>query len=326
MQAFRIIVHMKDKTSVRTLGLIWRGMAMGIAEVVPGVSGGTIAFITGVYEQLILSIKSFDAQLFQYLHKRQWQAAWQHINGPFLLYLLLGMAAGMTIGVFGVTHVLERYPLLLWAFFFGLILASVRPVARYVSRWTIAQFVGLGFGAAVSFYITIATPAQGIASEGFIFLCGAIAISALMLPGISGSFMLLLLGMYTTIIPAVKQALSAFDPESLRILSFFAAGALVGLFSFSRVLTWLFRHYHDTTMAVLTGFMLGSLNKLWPWKEVLSWHVNSKGERVPLLERSIWPTHYEGDPQLWGVLVCMALGFALVWLFERWSAQPKTSP
>ncbi len=290
---------------------------MGVAEVIPGVSGGTIAFITGIYERLILSIRAFDAAWVQLLRRRQWRQAWHHVDGPFLLFLLLGMALGLVAGVFGVTHVLERYPLLLWAFFFGLILASVRHMARYVAHWGWAQRVALVAGAAFSYYITVATPAQGLEAGWFVFLCGFIAISALMLPGISGSFMLLLLGMYTTIIPAVREALTTLAPESLRILAFFAGGALIGLLTFSRVLSWLFRHYHDTTMAVLTGFMLGSLNKLWPWKEVLSWRENSKGELVPFLERSVWPTQYEGDAQLLGVVGCMLLGVGVVWLFER---------
>ncbi len=306
----------KEKPTDR-LGLLWRGAAMGVAEVIPGVSGGTIALITGIYERLIFAIRSFDVELVRLLRQKQWPAAWRHVDGPFLLFLLLGMAMGLVAGVFGVTHLLENYPLLLWAFFFGLIVASVRHVAGYVTHWGWPQVPAVVGGTALSYYITVATPAQGIDAGWFIFLCGFIAISALMLPGISGSFMLLLLGMYTTVIPAVKNALTALDPDSLRILAFFAAGALIGLLTFSRVLSWLFKHYHDTTMAVLTGFMIGSLNKLWPWKEVLSWRENSKGELVPFLERSIWPTQYEGDPQVLAVVACMVLGFGLVWLFER---------
>lgn len=302
-------------------GLVWRGAAMGVAEVIPGVSGGTIAFITGIYERLILSIRAFDADWVQLLRRRRWRQAWHHVDGAFLLFLLLGMAVGLVAGVFGVTHVLERYPLLLWAFFFGLILASVRYVAGYVSHWSWVQRVALLLGVAFSYYITVATPARGLDVGWFIFLCGFIAISALMLPGISGSFMLLLLGMYTTIIPAVREALMTLAPDSLRVLTFFAGGALVGLATFSRVLSWLFRHHRDSTMAVLTGFMLGSLNKLWPWKEVLSWRENSRGEWVPFLERSVWPGQYEGDPQLLGVVGCMLLGVAVVWLFVRLSEE-----
>lgn len=298
--------------------LFLKGAAMGVAEVIPGVSGGTLAFITGIYEELLSTIKNIlGPEVFKAFRAGGIRAAWQKANGPFLIFLLPGMAFGLIGGVFTVTKLLESYPQLLWAFFFGLILASVWYIGRRVGRWQVAEVAGLIGAAALAFYITIAAPAQGIDAYWFIFICGMIAISALMLPGISGSFMLLLMGMYTVIIPAVKTALTTFDSKSLTILVVFALGALLGLATFSRVLTWAFKNYRSFTMAILTGFMLGSLNRIWPWRNVLEYRTNSTGEQVPFLERSVLPGAYEGDPMILGVILLMVIGFVLVLLLDR---------
>lgn len=301
------------------LVLALKGMAMGIAEVIPGVSGGTIAFITGIYEELLETIKNIlGPEVPRAWRKGGLAAAWQKANGLFMIALLGGMATGLVSGVFGVTMLLERYPVLLWAFFFGLIIASAIYIGRQVKKWGTAEIIALVAGAALAFYITIATPAQGNSSLWFVFLSGMIAISAMILPGISGSFMLLLMGMYTLIIPTVKTAIKTLDPQSLLIVGTFGIGCLLGLGTFSRVLSWTFRHYHNTTLAALTGFMIGSLNKIWPWRNVVSYRENSAGEMVPFLEKSVQPGHYEGgDPMVFGVIILMIIGFATVFLIER---------
>lgn len=299
------------------LDLILKGMAMGIAEVIPGVSGGTIAFITGIYEKLINTIKAFDISLIKTFKEEGIKGVWEAINGNFLVMLLFGMALGVIIGVFGVTHILENWPELLWAFFFGLIIASAIYIGKQVAKWDIQAFLSLFVGIAVAFYITVASPAQGNEALWFVFLSGMIAISALMLPGISGSFILLLMGMYTFIIPTVKNALQTFDTQSLIILAVFGAGVLTGLVTFSRVLSWTFKNYYNQTMALLTGFMIGSLNKLWPWRNVLEYRENSKGEMVPFLEESVLPGAYENDPMILGVIICMIIGFVAVLGLER---------
>lgn len=300
------------------ISLFLKGMAMGIAEVIPGVSGGTIAFITNIYERLLSSIKSIlGPELFRAWRRGGFAEVWKVIDGGFLLFLLLGMATGLVAGVFGVTHLLENHPRLVWAFFFGLILASSLFIGRQVKRWNAVSVLALIAGTAVALWYTLAMPGQGNEALWFVFLCGVIAISALMLPGVSGSFMLVLLGMYTVIIPSLKSVLQEQDMRSLIIIGVFGAGCLVGLATFSRVLTWLFRHYHDATMAVLTGFMLGSLNKIWPWREVLEYRINSSGIPEPLIERSVWPWNFSADPQIAGVLILMAAGFVLVYFLEK---------
>ncbi|MEL6635797.1 MAG: DUF368 domain-containing protein [Bacteroidota bacterium] len=294
-----------------------KGMAMGIAEVIPGVSGGTIAFITGIYEKLLNTIQAFNFSLIGTLRREGWRALWRQINGSFLVSLVLGMALGIVVGVFGVTHLLENYPQLLWAFFFGLILSSAIYIGRQVPRWGPAELLAIALGAGLAFYITVASPAQGNEALWFVFLSGMIAISALLLPGISGSFILLLMGMYTYILPTVREALETFEPRSLIVLAVFGTGCLVGLVSFARLLSWTFKYYRTPTLALLTGFMLGSLNKIWPWRNVISYRTNSKGLEVPFLEETVLPAAYEGEPMVWGVLLLMLVGFTSVFILER---------
>lgn len=310
---------MKNNTSSISLAL--KGMAMGIAEVIPGVSGGTIAFITGIYEKLLNTIKAFHPSLLGTFKEKGIGGVWSEINGTFLVTLLVGMATGVIVGVFGVSHLLETYPEMLWAFFFGLIISSAIFIGKQVDNWGITQIVALIIGTAVAYYITVASPAQGNEALWFVFLSGVIAISALILPGISGSFILLLMGMYSFVIPTVKTALKTFDPESLMIVGTFAVGCLVGLMTFSRVLSWTFKNYKNPTLALLTGFMLGSLNKLWPWRNVISTRINSKGKEVPFIEQSVLPSNYDSEPFLVAVIICMILGFLSVFIIEKLGAK-----
>ncbi len=306
---------MKNNSSFITLAL--KGMAMGIAEVIPGVSGGTIAFITGIYEKLLNTIKAFHPSLIGTFKEEGLAGVWSTINGTFLVTLLVGMATGVIVGVFGVTHLLETYPEMLWSFFFGLIISSAIFIGKQVQGWGLTEIIALIAGTAMAYYITVASPAQGNEALWFVFLSGAIAISALILPGISGSFILLLMGMYSFVLPTVKTALTTFETESLLIVGTFAAGCLVGLMTFSRVLSWTFKHYKNPTLALLTGFMLGSLNKLWPWRNVLSTRINSKGKEVPFIEESVLPSNYDSEPFLIAVVICMIMGFLSVFLIEK---------
>jgi putative membrane protein len=316
MQQFYSFAYMKNMGSNITLFL--KGMAMGVAEVIPGVSGGTIAFITGIYEKLLHTIKVILGPGWVRAYRRGGlRGAWEEINGMFLVFLLAGMASGVIAGVFGVTHLLERYPQLLWAFFFGLIVASAIYIGRQIPHWRAAEIAALIAGALIAFLITVASPAQGLEALWFIFISGAIAISALILPGISGSFILLLMGMYTVIIPTVKNALQTFETGSLIVLATFAAGCLVGMATFSRVLSWTFKHYHYPTLALLTGFMLGSLNKIWPWRNVIETRLNSRGEEVPFIEKSVLPGTFDGEPMILGVIILAIVGFASVFVIER---------
>lgn len=306
------------------IGFFLKGLAIGIAEVIPGVSGGTIAFITNIYERLLSSIKAIlGPELFRSLRRGGLPEAWKTIDGGFLSVLLLGMGTGVITGVFGITHLLETHPRLVWGFFFGLILASSWFVGKQVRKWDIPTILSLLFGTGITLWYTLASPGQGNESLWFVFICGAIAISALMLPGVSGSFMLVLLGMYTLIIPSVKSVLLELDLNGLAIVAAFAGGCLLGLATFSRVLTWFFKNYHDLTMAGLTGFMLGSLNKIWPWRIVLETRTNSSGEVVPILERSVLPGNYPGEPQVFLVLLLIIAGFLVVFFMERVTVKEK---
>jgi len=298
-------------------------MAMGIAEVIPGVSGGTIAFITGIYEQLLNSINAFGPALITDFRKGGVKKVWESIDGNFLVVLLLGMVTGLVVGVFGVTHLLENYPKFLWAFFFGLIISSAIYIGRQVDKWEGREIAAIVVGTVLAYYITIVSPAHGNDALWFIFISGAIAISALILPGISGSFILLLMGMYTIIVPSVKEALSTFETQSLIVVFVFGLGCLTGLMSFSRVLTWTFKNYRRPTLALLTGFMIGSLNKLWPWRNVISTRENSKGEIVPFIEKSVLPANFDGDPQILGVMILMIIGFLSVFVIERLGKNPQ---
>jgi len=308
-----------------TLSLMLKGMAMGMAEVVPGVSGGTIAFITGIYETLIHTIKIvLSPEPWRKLLSEGLMPAWKTANGGFLLSLLLGMGLGIGLGVFGISYLLEHFPPIVWAFFFGLIIASAIYISRQVSGWNARAAAALLFGILVSYFITQASPAQGPESWWFVFLSGAVAISALILPGISGSFILLLLGMYTLVIGTVKAVLETFAFDQLLLLAVFALGCLFGLATFSRVLSWLFAHYKAVTLAGLTGFMIGSLPKIWPWRNVVQYRINSKGEQVPFLEDNVWPVDYAGEPYLIWAWVAGLAGFALVFGLEALDRQWRT--
>lgn len=291
---------------------------MGIAEVIPGVSGGTIAFITGIYGTLLSSIKNIlGPESWIALKKEGVAGWWKKINGSFLIFLIAGMIGGLVIGIFGITYLLDTFPLLLWSFFFGLILASAVFVGQKVPHWNLYNLIILAIGFGIAFSLTFLQPGMGKENMWFVFLSGAIAISALILPGVSGSFILLLLGMYTIVLPAAKSALTNFDPASLQLLAFFATGCLIGLALFSRILSWAFKNYEGLTLALLTGFILGSLGKIWPWRNVLTYRTNSKGESVPFLEDIVWPGKFEGDPMIIGCLLAILLGILVVYLFGK---------
>ena len=284
---------------------------MGAADVVPGVSGGTIAFISGIYEELLNAISSVNFKTLKLLKTEGVKAAWKAINGNFLLALLIGIFTSIVSLAKIISWLLENKPILVWSFFFGLVLASILYIGKQISKWNILMFVLLILGAIVAFYITTLQPLiSENSSPFFLFLAGALAICAMILPGISGSFILVLLGAY-------KPVLEAIHTKDFKLISILAAGAVIGLLSFSKVLKWLFAHYKNATLAVLTGFILGSLNKIWPWKETLTWRINSHGENVPFNEQSVLPFSFEGDPQLTMAIVLALVGFGVIILLEK---------
>ena len=259
-----------EKRSVKEYAvLVLKGMGMGAADVVPGVSGGTIAFIVGIYDELIDSIKSINMHSLKLLFTGKITAFWKAINANFLLSLLFGIAVSILSLAKLMTYLLVNEPVLVWSFFFGLVLASTWFVSKDIKERNWKTILGFIAGAVIAYYITIATPAETSTSLLFIFLCGAIAICAMILPGISGSFILVLLGKYFYIMEAVNKL-------DLIVLGVFAFGALLGITSFSRVLSYALKHFRNITLSVLTGFMLGSLNKVWPWKEVVETYTDTR--------------------------------------------------
>lgn len=299
------------------IALFLKGMLMGAADVVPGVSGGTMAFITGIYEELINTIKSFNLTALQVLFREGLVACWKHVNGTFLVTLLAGIITSIVTIAGGVLFLLDSYPVLLWAFFFGLILASTWLIMTHIDEWSSGLISTFVLGALLAFLITSLAPTEIEPTATAVFCAGAIAICAMILPGISGSFLLLLMGMYTHILAAVKGV-------DIQIIALFMLGCIIGIMSFSRVLSYMFSHYRQVTLALLAGFMLGSLNKVWPWKYTLAYTINRHGEQVPLQQDNVLPWNFEGitgEPSfLIGAIALMLLGSAMVVGIERYQA------
>ena len=295
-------------------------MGMGAADVVPGVSGGTIAFITGIYEELIDSIKSVNLHAVKLFFTGKFAEFWKTINGTFLISVFAGIAISVFSLAKGLEYLLEHYPILVWAFFFGLIVASAIYVARYIKKWNAGVVVVGVAGIITAYFITVISPAEANSTWWFIFLSGAIAICAMILPGISGSFILLLLGMYRFILEAVGDL-------NIAVLATFPVGAAIGIITFSNILSWLLKKYHNMTIAVLAGFMIGSLNKVWPWKEVTATFTDRHGEIRPLVERNILPGTYEQitgkQSLLAGAILLAVIGFALIFIVEGLTTPKK---
>jgi putative membrane protein len=296
------------------LGIYIRGVAMGAADVVPGVSGGTVAFITGIYEELLTSIKSINLSALSILFKQGMAACWQHINGTFLLVLVSGILTSVFTLASLIKFLLTNHPLLVWSFFFGLIVASSVHMAKQIQQWQATTLVALLLGVLAAYMVGEIKPSELPAELPLVFLSGAIAICAMILPGISGSFVLVLLGMYGHILTAVRDF-------NLLILITFAAGCGLGLVSFSGLLSWLLSRFHASTLALLTGFLIGSLSLVWPWKHTLSFYQNSKGQQLALQQENVLPDTFQSltgtDPNTIFCLILMLSGLALVFLLEK---------
>jgi putative membrane protein len=294
---------------------------MGAAEMVPGVSAGTIAFITGIYEQLVLSFNAVDQDSAKLLLQFQFKAFWRRINGNFILVVLGGMVTSFLTIAGLMSLAFRQHPVIVWSFFFGVILISGPLVLRGIRLWTTSTYICFAAGCALSYAFTLFAPIQTPAGLWFAFFVGAIAICAMMLPGISGAFVLLLLGKYSIII-------QAFTLPKLSVIAVFMAGCIIGLLGFSRFLTWILKNYHSATVALLAGLMLGSLNKVWPWREVLEYVTSNQGTQVPVFDRSVWPWNYltvtGKDPQVFQAIFMMALGVFIVVLIEKFAERLKT--
>jgi putative membrane protein len=300
------------------LFLFLKGLAMGAADVVPGVSGGTIAFITGIYQELIGSIKSVNGQALAKLFKGRFKEFWNHINGSFLIVLFTGIIVSFISLAKVVTYLLDNHPILVWSFFFGLIVASAWLIGKSVKKWNPVKILGLIAGSCIAYFITVISPAEANETYWYTFLSGAIAICAMILPGISGSFILVLMGQY-------KYVLEALSNLKLDVVLVFMSGCLVGILSFARLLSWMFKHQRELTVSILTGFMIGSLNKVWPWKVTVETAIDRHGEVIPVVQKSILPSHFEGEAHLTGAIILAALGFLLIWILDKYSPSAADS-
>jgi len=300
---------MENRNLLQYIFITLKGIAMGAADVVPGVSGGTIAFISGIYEELVSSINNINLTLFHTLKKEGFNAAWKQLNGNFLLALFIGIFISLFSLATLVSWFLENQPILLWSFFFGLVFASIFFVGKAIEKWNFVTILMLIIGAAVAYFITTLPPNENVDSLPYLFLSGAVAVCAMILPGISGAFILVLLGSYQTILEAVHE-------KDVKVVATVAVGAIFGLLSFARLLKWMFKNFKNQTLAILTGFILGSLPKIWPWKKVLA--TKTFGDKIIVIdEKNISPFAFESDNQLLFAILLAVIGFSLIFILEK---------
>ena len=295
---------------------------MGAADIVPGVSGGSIALITGIYEELLRSINSFNGDSLKLLLRFEFKEFFRAVNGAFLLSLFLGILTSIFSLSKLITYLMDEHPIPLWSFFCGLILISAFLILKDIKKWSIGVIIALIIGTVAAYFITELPPTSSPDALWFTFVAGAIAICAMILPGISGSFILLILGKYEPILHAVSE-------RDFVTLAVFALGCIVGLLSFSRVISWLLKHYYSITIGLLSGFMLGSINKLWPWKIVTAYRTSSSGEEKPFLTKNLFPSDYLDqtgfEPKLVLAVSAFLFGIILVYGIDRLAAYLKKS-
>lgn len=285
-----------------------KGFCMGAADVVPGVSGGTMALILGIYEELIDAIRSFDLKSLGFIVTLRIRAFLQSVSWRFLLTLGIGILSAILTLAKVLSWLLQNQPVLIWSFFLGLIVASVVSVSRRVRAWQFSTWAYFFGGIIGTYFLVGLVPVSTPNDHWFLFLSGAVAICAMILPGISGSFILVLLGKYQYILEAVNN-------RDLLVLSVVAAGACIGIVAFSRLLGWLLKKHHDMMVAMLTGLMLGSLRKVWPWKETIKSYVDGHGDVIPLVQSNILPGQW--NTEVLTALSLMITGFLVVLFLDR---------
>lgn len=294
---------------------------MGAADVVPGVSGGTIAFITGIYNELIQSLRAIDREAFALLRLARWHDLWKKINGPFLATLIAGICTSLlTIGHL-MSYLLKHYPIYVRSLFFGLILISSPLVLREIKTWNVSTVVVLCIGIGLAYLLTRTAPITTPDALVLVFIGGMLSICAMITPGISGTFILMLIGQYHNMITALHN-------YTWPVIFVFSLGCLSGIWLSARFIGASLDKYHSATVALLACLMLGSLNKIWPWREVLEFVTDSNGQQIPVFDKSILPWHYLAttgkDPQIFQAIVMMTLGVFIVVLVEKIAVRLKT--
>ena len=305
----------KKRSLLGYVGITLRGICMGAADVVPGVSGGTMAFILGIYEELIEAIRSVDLRFVQTLLSLKFKQASGLVPWRFLGALIIGILTAIFSLARVLAWLLENEPVLIWSFFFGLVLASVVTVGKNLERWNLPAAAWTGLGTLGAYLLVGMVPVKTPDGPWFLFLCGAVAICAMILPGISGSFILVLLGKYHYVLAAVNE-------RNFFVLTVFTAGTLFGITSFVRLLSWLLKRHHDLTVSLLIGLMLGSLRKVWPWKRTLETVLDIRGQAVPVSQVNILPSQWSGE--VTAALTLAMMGFLVVLSLEFWAARQKS--
>jgi putative membrane protein len=299
---------------------ILKGLGMGAANVIPGVSGGTIALITGIFERLINAIKSFDLKAIQLLLKGKMSDFVRYTDFWFLVSVLGGIALALVSLARLLDFLFVHYSIHIWAYFFGLILASVYFVGRRIAKWNIAVLLFFILGTAIAVSISIMTPARENDALVYLFVCGALAACSMILPGLSGSFILILMGNYQLLM------IDSINQMDFPVLIPFIIGAAFGLLAFSHLLSYIFKKFKDQTIALLSGFILGSLSILWPWKQVLETYIDRHGEIKPVLQKNVLPAQYSeysgNENHLLFAVILILLGILSIWILEK-SVQKK---
>ena len=304
------------------LNYLLKGIAVGVANIIPGVSGGTIALITGIFERLINAIKAFDLKAAKLLFTGKWKAFAEKTDFYFLLTLFIGIALAIITLARVFDFLFRNYPVYIWSYFFGLVLASVYFVAKTIERWNFVVIFFFVFGTGFAIFVSLINPAAENSNFWYLFLCGIVAICSMILPGLSGSFVMILMGNYQLV------AIQAINDRDLGILLPVALGAIIGLVAFSHVLSWVFKHYKDQTIATLSGFILGSLNVLWPWKTAeylknsVGGFVIKHGEKVVARYASVLPEHF--DKSFWIAVLVMVLGIVSITVIELLASGQET--
>ncbi len=291
-----------------------KGVAMGTANIIPGVSGGTIALITGIFERLINALKNFNTKAVKLLFAGQWRQFAQHIDLYFLIAIFAGVGAALISLAKIFDFLFTEYPVFIWSYFFGLVMASVYFVGKTIPRWNIPVYVSFAAGVTVAAGITFLNPATENSSFLYLILCGVVAVCSMILPGLSGSFVLILMGNYQLV------AIDAINNFDLKILFPMAIGAVFGLLAFSHFLSWLLKRFKSETIAVLTGFILGSLSILWPWKEAVHM-TNNSGETLikdgaPVVERYVVTLPEAFNTEVILAFFIMIAGISTIWIIE----------
>ena len=291
----RFCYYIEELTGYSIISI--KGMAMGAADAVPGVSGGTIALLLGIYEELINSIGNINISLFKELYKNGFYSFWKKLNGNFLLSLITGILFSLVTFVKLTAYFFDKHPILIWSFFLGLVLATIYVIYKLIKSWNYINIIFVIIATLISFYLTKINAIDNInISLSYILICGIIAASAMIIPGISGALILVVLGLYSTMINAVDNL--EFD----KIITF-TSGAIIGLLSFSKIIKWMFSKNSSLTYSILLGFVIGSLSKVWPWKSEL--------------EQNILPSSYIGENYLFYSIILISIGFLLIFSLEK---------